>query len=349
MKVKVSIKDIAKAAGVSPGAVSFILNGRGDEMRISRETQERVRLLAEKMNYQPNMAARRLRLNRHSDEMSIMFSWVMDQNVTTYSSTYLMTLMMTMAELDRRAKNDNSKINFSLNPFLKNDFARLLAGNDLKFHNAILLGGISDKDFAEIETMKLPVPLVVLFRESLVHHSIFSDSYGIGYRVAEMFSKKNFNSAGLIYSDVEMLLRKKRKQGFIDGCNDFGIELRDENIIKCGYSYQCGGEATAHLLEHRNLPDGIFYLNNVLAVGSLDIFSAANIRIPEDTQIITFDDTDSLKYFKPSISVVDVPINDLVDASLEVLGAVLQGNTAGEIIRREIPARFIFRDSFPGD
>ena len=57
----VKIKEIAEKLSLSVGTVSIVLNGRGDAMRISKETQERVRTVAQEMNYQPNIFARRLR------------------------------------------------------------------------------------------------------------------------------------------------------------------------------------------------------------------------------------------------------------------------------------------------
>ena len=346
MKSKISIKDIAKKAEISAGAVSFILNGRGDEMRISKKTQERVIKIAEEFNYQPNMAARRLRLSSESNMMSIMFSWEMERVVTTYSSTYLMTLMRTLAELEERFRLNNNKADFSLQPFLRNEFTKQMSSNDIKFYNAIFLGGISDNDFTELENMRLPSPVILLFRKSDIYHSIFADSYDVGYSIAELFHKKKFSSAGLVYSTLEMQPRKERRLGFIAGCRDFGIELKEENIIECGYSHQCGGEATVKLLETGSLPDGIFYLNNILAIGSLEVFNARNIRIPEDVQIITFDDSETLKYLRPQISVVDVTVNDMVEASLEVLWSVLERKNAGEILTRKLTPKFIFRDSF---
>ena len=57
----VRIKEIAERLDLSVGTVSVVLNGRGDAMRISKATQERVRAVADEMNYQPNIYARRLR------------------------------------------------------------------------------------------------------------------------------------------------------------------------------------------------------------------------------------------------------------------------------------------------
>jgi len=60
-KNTVTLKDIAEKAGVSPGAVSFVLNNTHKERRISQPTVDKVRKIAREMGYHPNIAARNLR------------------------------------------------------------------------------------------------------------------------------------------------------------------------------------------------------------------------------------------------------------------------------------------------
>ena len=61
---KVSLKDIAEAAGVSTALVSFVLNGKKKEYRVGEETAKRILKIAQEMNYQPNIAAKSLRSGR---------------------------------------------------------------------------------------------------------------------------------------------------------------------------------------------------------------------------------------------------------------------------------------------
>ena len=61
---KASLKDIAESLGVSKALVSLVLNGKGDERGINKQTQEKVRLKAKELNYIPNQYARGLRIGR---------------------------------------------------------------------------------------------------------------------------------------------------------------------------------------------------------------------------------------------------------------------------------------------
>ncbi|WP_298714070.1 LacI family DNA-binding transcriptional regulator [Chitinophaga sp.] len=60
----ISIKDIAKQAGVSPTTVSFVLNGKGREKRISEQVSKKILKLAAKLKYKPNQLARGLRTGK---------------------------------------------------------------------------------------------------------------------------------------------------------------------------------------------------------------------------------------------------------------------------------------------
>ena len=75
----VQIRQIAERLQLSPGTVSIVLNGRGDSMRISKATQQRVQAMAKEMNYQPNMNARRLRQaagEKASYIIGVMIFWM---------------------------------------------------------------------------------------------------------------------------------------------------------------------------------------------------------------------------------------------------------------------------------
>jgi DNA-binding LacI/PurR family transcriptional regulator len=56
-----TIYDIAKLSETSAATVSYVLNGRGEEKRISRPTQERILAVAQRLNYRPNVTARQLK------------------------------------------------------------------------------------------------------------------------------------------------------------------------------------------------------------------------------------------------------------------------------------------------
>ncbi len=64
MSQSTSIKDVASASGVSTAAVSYTLNGKGDKCRIGPVTQNRIRVAAHQLNYQPDLFAREIRARR---------------------------------------------------------------------------------------------------------------------------------------------------------------------------------------------------------------------------------------------------------------------------------------------
>lgn len=76
----VQIKQIAERLNISPSTVSVVLSGKGDEMRISKATQEIVQKMAQEMNYHPNVYARRL---RNADTQKSHFVIAIFMNIRT--------------------------------------------------------------------------------------------------------------------------------------------------------------------------------------------------------------------------------------------------------------------------
>ena len=72
-----TIKDIAREAGVSIATVSIVLNGKGQERKISKETQERIYTIASQLNYVPNQSAKKLRATQRNS-YAIAFFWATD-------------------------------------------------------------------------------------------------------------------------------------------------------------------------------------------------------------------------------------------------------------------------------
>ena len=88
-----TIKDVAKAAGVSVTTVSIIINGKAEERKISEATRDRVLETMRELGYQPNLSARRLR-NQDSKKPVIAFFWPIDYRTTILTSSVTMITVL---------------------------------------------------------------------------------------------------------------------------------------------------------------------------------------------------------------------------------------------------------------
>ena len=133
------IKEIAAKLGLSPGTVSVVLNGRGDAMRISKKTQQRVREAAKEMNYQPNIYARRLRNSGNEQASKVIAIFWAKEFADDIMGRFF-------GGLQRAVKDKDYKVEFIIRLYendLLSDSKDVMTS--LRF-SGIIVCGASDKD-----------------------------------------------------------------------------------------------------------------------------------------------------------------------------------------------------------
>lgn len=97
-----TIKDVAALAGVSTATVSLVLNGRGQELKVSAATQQKVLAAAKTLAYKPNASARKLRTSE-VEKPTIAFYWPMDLRIN-----YLAAILTGLrTEIEKRSLTAN--------------------------------------------------------------------------------------------------------------------------------------------------------------------------------------------------------------------------------------------------
>lgn len=155
----VQIRQIAERLQLSPGTVSIVLNGRGDSMRISKATQQRVQAMAKEMNYQPNMNARRLR-QAAGEKASYIIAvyWCndfLDELLGKFfQGAYLIT------------KNSKLNVEIVVQPYEFNELKKYRENMNSNRYNGVIIGGASEDDLSFMEAMDFNIPIILMNRQS---------------------------------------------------------------------------------------------------------------------------------------------------------------------------------------
>ena len=115
---------------------------------------------------------------------------------------------------------------------------------------------------------------------------------------------------------------EKRYQGYRDVCRKYGLP---ERTIPCGYSYENGLEATPLLLKMYPEVDGIVASNDMVAMSAYKILSGKGYRVPEDIQLIGFDDIRFSKLFTPEITTIGQQIPEMGKKAILLIIAHING------------------------
>lgn len=310
---KVQIRKIADKLGLSVSTVSVVLNGRGDRVRISKETQKRVQDAAREMNYQPNIYARRLR-NAANEEVPYVIAvfWRHD-NLNTRLGRFIGGLWQAIEEKE-------CKVELVIQPYRAGsfrDYMDMLSSN--RFSGAIIVG-LLEEEQRELEEQDISIPIVMVGRDSQKFHCVMMDSYRAGEECVSCLNMDGVKSAAFLGFTRTGRAERLMEAGFVFGCRERGIEIRDEWNPKIEKSsHELAFRAAEQLLSQMELPSAWLVADCRLYGGIMDYCQQKGIRVPEDLRLIFFEDSEVLRYNRPSLSSVDIPSPEMAKTALDIL------------------------------
>ena len=315
-----TIKAIARELNLSIGTVSIVLNGRGNEMRISEATQKRILDYAKEIDYQPNLYARRLRKVAHNNLpiiavfcaafnpflISRFFDGVLDYKKTAEEDVEIMLHPFTVNELEKHKE------------FL----------SSIYYHGAIIMG-LSEKDLEFVNNSSFDIPIVLLNRSTEIYSSVCVDDYGVGQKVASIFAGRGHKRVSVMtYGRNSSRAADLRLSGFLSSSLQYRLELPPGGLVDCESSYEGGKYGAKQLVEkcRENMPTALFIQDCTIACGALRAFHDAGIRIPEDMEIITYGDNTMDNYTIPSLTSIHSPLEKMSTECIEIVVNIIKGS-----------------------
>ncbi len=335
-----NIKLIAQKTNLSPGTVSIVLNGRGNEMRISEKTQNRVWEEAKLLGYKPNIYARRLRSKSEGDSSAIIgILWP-----SLYSSELIVSFF---DSIQNSILNDNLNVEVVFKPYVYSEISKIENVFKNKLFNGVIIVGASDSDVDYLMKIESTMPILLFNRQNDKYSSVCIDNYRAGEKVSALLDARGHKSAGLICPNLLSRNFSMRRTGFLDGCQKYGISVLPEHIILDTLDSEGGIRSAEKLYKSGTLPTSLFLLVSSYSHEIFPFLQKNGIRIPEDIEIIGFSDMVTGKFLKPSLTVVNLHIQRMVRRSLQLILDMINGQIQEtHNIFEEVD--FIFRESCGG-
>jgi len=336
---KVSMKQIAEKLNISSGAVSLTLNGRGDEMRISAETQRLIMDTAKEMGY-PLEKVRKKRQTVGVNDLPVIvvFLPVLTEDVISPYDRVMNGLNQCMRE-----KNINVEI--LVCPFEYGGLFKKYRYISSAFCTGAIVFSLSETDMDDLKSQEFDVPLVVFNRMNEKYSTVYVDDYNVGYKVAKLLKEKNCKEAALFspnYYNKPILLRK---MGFEDGCRDLGVELAPENNITCGTNHEEVEHNVINMCEKNSLPDMIFSNMDDIGLGIIKALKKRNILIPEETEVISYGDNIWTKTVSPAMSSIRLDIESMSGECMSLLWSEIQSGDWTPVAKI-FESQFVYRETF---
>jgi LacI family transcriptional regulator len=333
----VSIKDIAQEVGVSTTTVSFVLNGKAKEKRISDELKERILETAARLNYRPNQVARGLRTGQtHTlglivEDISNPFFAQLARVVEHEADKSGYTVMFCSTE------NNDDKAGALL---------YMLRHRQMDGFIIVPTPGLK-KDIQSLADEGKPVVLVDRFFPDLHTCYVTVDNFKGAFEAVSLLLEKGFKKVGLVTVDSVQVQMVERERGYASALQQAGKKNASESVLRIPYDYNAEStvEAIVAFMERDPALDALFFTTNYLGVAGLEAIRHTGKKIPGDIGVVCFDDNDLFRLGSPSITVVAQPIITIAQRAVEILLGMLNHKDNAAPCQWMIPPKVQQRES----
>ena len=302
-----TISDISKATGLSITTISRVLNGKGEQTRISRESQELVLKTARELNYSPNRAAQSLRM-RKTHTIGLLVPCIENPffaNIASVVINEANKYMYPVMVLDTR--DNPSEEERALTTLLSRNVDGII----------MVPTGESYQRLEEI-SKKTPLILIDRYFENTNLPYVASDNYNGAYEATRTLISSGHKNILCIQGSPLSVTSKERTRGYCEAIDKFNPG---------GGKYICGNEfsirngyvETKLALCSKTRYTAILALSSTILLGSLKAIEESGLQIPNDISIISFDDVMYLDYLNPPITRVAQPLTHIGMMSVKLL------------------------------
>ncbi|MCB9219676.1 MAG: LacI family DNA-binding transcriptional regulator [Ignavibacteriales bacterium] len=335
-KKRTKISDIAKRLGVSTALVSFVLNGKSKEKRISDEMSKKVVETAKKMSYKPNSLAKGLRTGK-SNTIGLILADI--------SNPYFAKLARF---IEIEATKYNYRVIFSNSDEDNEKFAtQLEVLIDEHVDGFILTPPIgSEKELISLQKREIPFVIIDRVFKNVKSHSVIIDNFQSGYHATKRLIKNNRKNIAVVNVNNQLSIMRQRVEGYKKALIDSNIDV-DTNLIK-NLKFSHEKKLVMNAIQDLILKnaDAILFTTNKLGVLGIECLRELGKKIPNDFAIISFDDTDAYKVACTPISAIVQPVETMSKEAIRILQKMIEGNYVhGKYENIMLDVDFVFRES----
>ncbi|RKX73270.1 MAG: LacI family transcriptional regulator, partial [Spirochaetes bacterium] len=329
----ITIKDIARYAGVSLGTVSKVINNTGN---VSEELRLRVEAVIEKLDYRPSDLARNIRRNKTN-----IISLIIPQILNSF---YVQVIDLIEKKINDRGYtlllcNSDENLDTELK-YLRTFSTMRIAG--------LLLAsaGLNQQEklrseLSSYEALDIPVVLIIRAMEGMPFDTVALDNVNGAYKATRYLIENGHKRIGIISSSIHTSASRERIDGYIKALEEYKLP-NDSNLIHVGgWSLDSGYQIVNRLLSMANPPTAIFVASNVQMLGAIKALKERGIRIPQDIALICFDDTLWSSFLDPPITVVRPYTETLCEQSIDLLFSRINTEYTGVPRCKVVPTELI--------
>jgi LacI family transcriptional regulator len=334
---RVTLADVARIAGVSMATASRAL---GSGPRLPREDlRTRVEEVAKELHYVPDPAAQTIARGR-ANVVGLIVHDITDPYFATIANVVMEAaeaegLMMVMANARRDPERE----------------LRYVAGFRSQRARAIIVAGSRIGGAKSKAALQHQIDLFIaqggrlalISQPELEANTVTVRYHEASKSLALALCDHGYRDFAVLAAPASLRTSTDRLEGFRAGLKSAGFVLDSSRVFRSEFSRDGGFEAATQMINSGKLPECVFAVNDLMALGAMAAFRAAGLRVPQDVAVAGFDDVATLRDVVPALTTVHIPV-ELV--ATEAVNIVLRASEATSI-RRTVDGRVVLRESTP--
>ncbi len=334
MKKRVTIKDIAREAGVNHSTVSRVIN---DNPAISDKTRKRVIKVMDELNYKPNLIARGL-VRQKSNAMAL---------ITPDVNPHVTPIIKGISDTCRRL--NYGLMLFSTDYWLEESRSYMDVVNNWLVDGVFIYNVIYHKhlpkNIKELQSEGVPVVFINKFVRGEEVNAVGIDNYDAVEQAVSHLANLGHKRIGYIGGGNMSVDGMERFEGFKHAVGKYDLEFDDRlfGIGNFGYgeSYE---EMKRILCLSCDKPTAMFCANDMMAIGAINAIRDRGFKVPEDIAVVGFDDTDAGKFFNPAVTTVRPLLEDIGGKAIDLLQKIIE-DPQRSVEKIKINTKLIVRES----
>lgn len=328
----VTIYDVAREANVSMATVSRVVNGNPN---VKPTTRKKVLEAIDRLGYRPNAVARGLASKKTTTvgviipDISSIFYSELARGIEDIATMYKYNIILSNSD-----QNTDKELHL-LNTMLGK-----------QVDGIVFMGGnITDVHVEEFKRSPVPIVLAASVEEQAQTPSVNINYEQAIYDSVQLLVEKGHKRIAFVSGPMSEPINSVRKlAGYKRALEEAVIAFDDALVAEGDYSYDSGIEALAHLLEQSDKPTAVIAATDEMALGVIHGAQDRGVSIPEDLEVIGFDNTRLSLMVRPQLTTVVQPTYDIGAVAMRLLTKLMNKEQVDDQIV-ELPHRIEVRQS----
>jgi LacI family transcriptional regulator len=329
----VTIKDVARVAGVSSMTVSRVINASD---RVRPDTRRRVEQAIAELGYVPSRLARGL-IRQKTGTLALI--------VPDVANPFFTLIVQGAEDVARRADYRIILCDTRGDLAIEREVIEEMIAHRVE---GIAIAPVSDHSRSHLHRLgKFGVPFVLIDRTvaGVDCDVVLGDSAAGARQLVEHLISLGHRRIGFIVESDAVSTARDRHRGYVEALRAAGIPLEPSLVVRSTVDPSGGFEGMHTLLELDEPPTAVFTVNNLVALGAIEAVRAGGLRVPEDIALVCFDDIEYASRLYPFLTVMAQPAETLGTLATQLLLDRIEGRAPSQSRVVVLPARFVVRRS----